>query len=96
MTPVREEQLADILRDYDLSKKNYDDLLGKKTQSELATSLEIRQQGAQFRLIDPPSLPVKPSGADHMKISLGGLAAGLALGVALAFLLETKDHSAPR
>lgn len=56
MTPVREEQLADILRDYDLSKKNYDDLLGKKTQSELATSLEIRQQGAQFRLIDPPQL----------------------------------------
>ncbi len=93
MTPVREEQLAGILRDYDLSKKNYDDLLGKKTQSELATSLEIRQQGAQFRLIDPPSLPMKPSGADHVKISLSGLGAGLALGVALVFLLETKDHS---
>jgi len=93
MTPVREEQLADILRDYDLSKKNYDDLLGKKTQSELATSLEIRQQGAQFRLIDPPSLPMKPSGANHVKISLGGLGAGLALGVALVFLLETRDHS---
>jgi polysaccharide chain length determinant protein (PEP-CTERM system associated) len=93
MTPVREEQLADILRDYDLSKKNYDDLLGKKTQSELATSLEIRQQGAQFRLIDPPSLPMKPSGADHVKISLGGIGAGLALGVALVFILESQDHS---
>jgi polysaccharide biosynthesis transport protein len=93
MTPVREEQLADVLRDYDLSKKNYDDLLGKKTQSELATSLEIRQQGAQFRLIDPPSLPTKPSGADHVKVSLGGLGAGLALGVAVVFLLQTKDHS---
>ena len=93
MTPVREEQLADILRDYDLSKKNYDDLLGKKTQSELATSLERRQQGQQFRVIDPASLPMKPSGADHVKISLGGLGAGLALGVALVFLLETKDHS---
>ena len=93
MTPVREQQLADVLRDYDLSKKNYDDLLGKKTQSELATSLEIRQQGAQFRLIDPPSLPTTPSGADHVKVSLGGLGAGLALGVAVVFLLETKDHS---
>jgi polysaccharide chain length determinant protein (PEP-CTERM system associated) len=93
MTPVREEQLADILRDYDLSKKNYDDLLGKKTQSELATSLEINQQGAQFRLIDPPSLPMKPSGTDHMKIGLGGIGAGLALGVALVVLLEFNDHS---
>ncbi|MFZ0963055.1 MAG: Wzz/FepE/Etk N-terminal domain-containing protein [Terriglobia bacterium] len=93
MTPVREEQLADILRDYDLSKKNYDDLLAKEKQSELATSLEIRQEGAQFRLIDPPSLPMKPSGATHVKVSLGGLGAGLALGIALVFLLETKDHS---
>ena len=93
MTPVREEQLADILRNYDLSKKNYDDLLSKKTQSELATSLEIRQQGAQFRLIDPPSLPMKPSSPNHMKVALGGLAAGLALGVGLVFFLETNDHS---
>jgi uncharacterized protein involved in exopolysaccharide biosynthesis len=93
MTPVREAQLADILRGADLSKKNYDDLLSKVKQSELATSLEIRQQGAQFRTIDPPNLPMKPSGADHVKISLGGLAAGLALGVALVFFLETQDHS---
>ena len=93
MTPVREEQLSDILRDHDLSQKNYDDLLSKKTQSELATSLEISQQGAQFRLIDPPSLPMKPSGADHMKISLGGIGAGLALGVGLVILLEYNNHS---
>ena len=93
LTPVREEQLAEIQRGYDLSKKNYDDLLSKKTQSELATSLTLRQQGAQFRLIDPPSLPMKPSGADHVKIGLGGLGAGLALGVALVFFLETRDHS---
>jgi uncharacterized protein involved in exopolysaccharide biosynthesis len=93
VTPVREQQLADILRDYDLSKKNYDDLLGKKTQSELATSLEKRQQGQQFRIVDQPSLPMKPSGADHVKISLGGIAAGLAIGVALAFLVETRNHS---
>jgi len=59
----------------------------------LATNLEIRQQGAQFRLIDPPSFPMKPSGADHLKISLGGLAGGVALGLALAFLMESRDHS---
>jgi len=93
LTPVREQQLADLLRDYDLSKQHYDDLLSKKTQSELATSLERRQQGQRFRIIDPPSLPMKPSSADHVKISLAGLAAGIAAGVALAFLAETRDHS---
>jgi len=93
LTPVREQQLADLLRGYDLSKQHYDDLLSKKTQSELATSLERRQQGQRFRIIDPPNFPTKPSGPDHVKISLGGLAAGIGVGVGLAFLLETRDHS---
>ena len=93
LTPVREQQLADLLRGYDQSKQHYDDLLSKKTQSELATSLERRQQGQRFRIIDPPSLPMKPSSPDRVKISLAGLAAGIAVGVALAFLVETRDHS---
>ena len=48
-------------RNYDLSKKNYDNLLAKKTDSELATSLIRSQQGERFRIIDQPSLPSKPS-----------------------------------
>jgi polysaccharide biosynthesis transport protein len=93
MTPVREQELADILRDYNLTKQNYDDLLNKKTQSELATSLEKHQQGQQFRIIDPPSLPMKPSNPDHVQVSLWGLLAGIAAGVALALLAEVRDHS---
>ena len=93
LTPVREQQLADLLNAYELAKQNYTDLLSKKTQSELATNLEVQQQGQQFRIVDEPSLPAKPSGSDHIKISLGGAAAGLALGVGLAFLMEAGDHS---
>ena len=93
MTPVREQELTDLLRGYNLAQKNYDDLLGKRTQSELATNLEVSQQGQQFRIIDPPSFPVKPTGPLRMKVSLGGLGAGLALGLALTFLLENRNHS---
>ena len=93
LTPVREQELADLLRDYNQSKLHYDDLLSKKTQSELATSLERRQQGQRFRIIDRPSLPMKPSSPDHVQISLAGLAVGIAVGAALALLVETGDHS---
>lgn len=93
LTPVREQQLTDILRDYDLAKKNYDDLYAKKTQSALATDLQQDQQGQQFRLIEPPNLPSKPFTPNRLKIALGGLAGGIALGAALALLMETKDSS---
>jgi uncharacterized protein involved in exopolysaccharide biosynthesis len=93
LTPVREQQLADLLRGYNQSKQNYDDLRNKKTQSELATSLIRRQQGERFRIIDKPSLPSKPSSPARVKISLSGLAAGIAVGLALGFLVETRDHS---
>jgi polysaccharide biosynthesis transport protein len=93
LTPVREQQLTDILRDYDLAKKNYDDLYAKKTQSALATDLQQDQQGQQFRVIEPPNLPSKPFTPNRLKIALGGLAGGFALGAALAFFMETKDAS---
>jgi len=93
LTPVREQQLTDILRGYDLAKKNYDDLYNKKTQSALATDLQQDQQGEQFRLIDPPNLPGKPFTPKRLKIALGGIAGGLAIGVGLAFLIEVKDAS---
>lgn len=92
-TPVREEQLSDILRGYDLAKKNYDDLLGKVIESEMATSLAQRQQGQRFRVVDPPSFPMKPSSPKRQKIALGGAAAGLILGAGLAFLIDSTDRS---
>ena len=67
MTPVREQELAELLRGYNLSQQNYDDLLSKKTQSELATNLERRNRASNSH-IDPPSFPMKPTGAVRMKI----------------------------
>ena len=93
LTPVREQQLTDILRDYELAKKNYDDLYTKKTQSALATDLQKNKQGEQFRLIEPANLPTKPFAPNRLRIALGGIAIGAVLGVALAFLAESRDTS---
>src|ERR1700694_1569511 len=88
LTPATEQQMAEISRGYEESKSNYNSLLQKQMQSQLATSLEKRQQGETFRLIDPASLPDKPSAPNHLLVSLGGLAAGLAIGFGLTALLE--------
>lgn len=88
VTPETEQELTAVSRGYEESKSNYNSLLQKQMQSQLATSLERRQQGEQFRVIDAPSLPTKPSSVNYLRLSLGGLAAGLALGVGLTILLE--------
>jgi len=90
LTPVREQELASIVRDYELLKQEYADLLGKEQQSQLAMSLEQQQAGQQFRLVEPPSLPALPSSPHRLKMSLGGIGAGLLLGFVVAGLAEFK------
>jgi len=92
-TPVREQQLAGMMRDYELLKSNYSDLLKKQLESGLAMSLEKHQEGQQFRVVDPPSLPMLPSSPQRLKMSMGGAAGGLGLGLGLAFLLEMTQGS---
>jgi polysaccharide chain length determinant protein (PEP-CTERM system associated) len=87
-TPEREQQAAAVTRDYDQSRTYYETLLSKKLQSEMATNLEMRRQGEQFHMIDPPSLPTRPYWPNRLALSFAGLAAGLALGLAMVMLLE--------
>jgi polysaccharide chain length determinant protein (PEP-CTERM system associated) len=89
--PVREQQLTDLTRGYDQSKANYDALLKKKNDSELATNLERRQEGEHFRILDPPSLPQKPFSPNRLKLCAIGLGLGLFLGIGVSAGAELVD-----
>src|SRR5579863_4663370 len=89
--PAREQQFADLTRGYEQSKANYDDLLKKKNSSEMATSMELLQQGEHFQMLDPPSLPLKPDFPNRLKFCGIGLGVGIALGGLLAGGTEFLD-----
>lgn len=91
--PVLDQQLAGILRNYELLKQEYADLLNKEMQSQLSADLEKQQEGQQFRLVDPPNLPTVPTTPKRLKMALIGTLGGLGLGIAVAFLLELMDRS---
>jgi polysaccharide chain length determinant protein (PEP-CTERM system associated) len=90
-TPAVEAAMEDLLRDYNSSRRSYAELVDKKAASSLATNLQRQQQGEQFRLIDPPSFPNKPSFPDRFKFSLAGVAVGLLLAVVFGAGLEFVD-----
>lgn len=94
--PVREQQLADLTRDYDQSRTNYESLLAKRNQSQLSTNLEKRQQGEQFRILDPASLPQKPYQPNRLLLSCLGLVAGIVVGVGVTAATELTDDRIQR
>ena len=91
--PAREQQMTALVRDYENTKGNYQNLLNKKLDAQLAENLEKRQKGEQFKVIDPANLPLKPFKPDRNRIILFGLAIGLGSGGGLVLLLEYIDAS---
>jgi succinoglycan biosynthesis transport protein ExoP len=89
--PIREQQLSDLTRGYDQSKASYDTLLKKKDDSAMATRMERLQQGERFRIIDPPSLPLKPTFPNRLKLCGIGLFVGLVLGAGAMAAAEMMD-----
>ena len=93
VSPDVEEQYKQLTRDYESVQKLYADLLEKKSDAEMQTELQNRQEGQQMRLLYPASLPTSPSFPVRWKFALGGLAGGLVLGFGFSLFLEMRDQS---
>jgi polysaccharide chain length determinant protein (PEP-CTERM system associated) len=93
MSPAIEEQYKVLTRDYDNAQSFYQDLLKKKSSSELAYDMENQAQGEQMTILNPASLPDSPSFPNRLVFAGAGLGAGLALGLFLAIVLELGDKS---
>lgn len=89
--PATEQQLADLARGYEQSRADYDALLKKKNDSQMATSMEQRQQGERFTMLDPPSLPQKPVFPNRMKFCGIGVGLGVLLGIAVVVVSEISN-----
>jgi polysaccharide chain length determinant protein (PEP-CTERM system associated) len=92
-SPMIEEEYKQVTRDHQTALQFYNTLLTKMNESSMATALEHRQEGEQFRVMDAPNLPDEPTFPNRRAFAGGGFAAGLALGLLLAALLEYRDTS---
>jgi len=93
LSPDVEEQYKRLTRDNDTALKLYTDLLANKTQADMQTEIERRQEGEQMRLLNPASLPTTPSYPLRWMFALDGLGIALAIGGSLALWWELRDKS---
>ncbi len=92
-SPMVEQQLKELTRNYQSAVDFYNDLLKKQQNSAIATDLTHQQQGEQLNVLDPPSLPTTPSFPKVMNFAGGGLGGGAALGLAILYILMAMDQS---
>jgi polysaccharide chain length determinant protein (PEP-CTERM system associated) len=92
-TPKKEQEMVQISRDYDLLKINYQSLLDKKIQAQMAENLERKQQGEQFKILDPARLPEKPFKPNRDGLLALGALLGLGIGLGLTWFRESMDRS---
>ncbi|MSV28082.1 MAG: hypothetical protein EXQ52_04970 [Bryobacterales bacterium] len=89
--PVGENQYAKLTRDHALAKAKYDEFNVKKGQSEMANKLEERSAGENLELLDPASVPLRPTQPNRWLIVGIGVGLGVAVGLCLAGAKEMKD-----
>jgi polysaccharide chain length determinant protein (PEP-CTERM system associated) len=78
-TPVREQELLGLTRDYANLTATYRELLSKKYEAAISRNLEQAQQGQQFKLLRPARVPGAPSWPDPLILVPAGIALGLAV-----------------
>ena len=92
-SPMVEEQVKELSRSYQSAQDFYNDLLKKKENSAMATDLAHQQEGEQFRVLDPPSLPIKPSFPKKANFAGAGLGLGLVASLGVLYLIIVNDRS---
>lgn len=93
MAPVREAEWSALTRNYNQLKNYHDNLLSQSLAAEAAESLEKRQQGSQFKVVDAAYLPTTPVKGSFTKILFMAIGAGLAVGVGFVVLFSFLDTS---
>lgn len=84
-------QLSDLTRDYDVTKKQYEQMLERKETARLSMTLDIEGQGITYRIQEPASFPLSPSGLKFIHFAILGPLLGLLLPLGLLIAYVVLD-----
>jgi hypothetical protein len=88
MLPQVEAEHAQLNRDYEVQKKNYEGLVARRESAALSEEMESASGIADFRIIDPPRVSQKPVAPNRLMLLPLVLVAALGAGVLASFLVS--------
>lgn len=92
-TPGTHAQAQDLDRDYAVKKRNFDELLQRREQTGIAEAADTTADKIQFRIIDPPQIPVVAAAPNQPMLLSGVFIAALGAAIGLPLLLMQLDKS---
>jgi polysaccharide chain length determinant protein (PEP-CTERM system associated) len=86
--PEIEAQFAQLNRDYNVNRENYQKLVERRESARLSGDLSSATDMLQFKVIDPPTVPNHPSGPNRLRLFSLVFVGALVAGLAVAFLMS--------
>ena len=86
-------QAQDLDRDYGILKRNYMELVARRESTQIANAADTKTEKIQFRVVDPPQVPVGPAAPNRPLLVTLVLALGIGAGVMTPLLVMQLDRS---
>lgn len=86
--PAVEAELAQLNRDYDVVRKNYEQLVTRRESASLGEKIDQTTKVAEFRVVEPPRVSPKPAQPSRIVVALLTVVAAIAAGAGSTLLLN--------
>jgi hypothetical protein len=91
--PQAEAELAQLNRDYDIIRKNYDQLVSRREAASLGVKIDQNGSLADFRMVEPPRVQPGPVFPGKRVLVLGVMVLALLIGTAAAYVRSALTPS---
>lgn len=88
LVPQVEAEQTALNRDYEILRQKYTELLSRRESAGLSQRADVSSDDLQFRIIEPPQLPLSPSGPNRLVFYTLVVILGFGSGAGLAFLIS--------
>ena len=91
--PEIEAEFQKLNRDYNIIKTRHEELVSRRESARMSRNRDNIGQEVQYRMIDPPTVPIKPTGPDRPLFLWLATGAAIGAGLGLALVLTIVDTS---